>query len=535
MFLLILLFAISFFLLAWRRPKWAVLAVIAALPSYMIRFIVLGVPMTLLEMMVLIVFSAWAILERCELGSNISNVFKKHKRGLVKVSYPFQWEMILLLIISFVAVGVAGFSSAALGIWKAYFFEPMLFYIVAVNVFGWKNPPQPSLSQREGDGVPPLLERGGQEGLFLSYEKLFWALAVSAIGVSLLAIYQKITGQLIFNDLWAAAATRRVVSFFGYPNAVGLYLGPLVLLFAGWLFSTLKNNWTRPFCHSRESGNPGVNAPIVDPCLRGDDKKENGHIIIKIFFIAITIFLSLLSIYFAKSKGAMIGVGAGLVVFALMAGKRIRIATIIFLAVVTLGIAFYSPARSIAARELALNDFSGQVRKLQWAETWKMLRDGRMIMGAGLSGYQSALKPYHVDGFFFNKDNDPDFRRKIVIFDEKYKSKYWQPLEIYMYPHNIILNFWTEIGLLGMILMIWIIIKFFRIGIWNLFGNWKLEIGNWNRGNNKFIVVGLTCSMVVMVVHGIVDVPYFKNDLAVMFWLFLAMMSNIKLEERSEK
>lgn len=39
------------------------------------------------------------------------------------------------------------------------------------------------------------------------------------------------------------------------------------------------------------------------------------------------------------------------------------------------------------------------------------------------------------------------------------------------------------------------------------------------------LVMGLLSAMVVIVVHGLVDVPYFKNDLAVMFWALVAMIS----------
>jgi len=42
---------------------------------------------------------------------------------------------------------------------------------------------------------------------------------------------------------------------------------------------------------------------------------------------------------------------------------------------------------------------------------------------------------------------------------------------------------------------------------------------------DKFVVLGLLCAMVVIIVHGLVDVPYFKNDLAVMFWALVAMIS----------
>lgn len=47
---------------------------------------------------------------------------------------------------------------------------------------------------------------------------------------------------------------------------------------------------------------------------------------------------------------------------------------------------------------------------------------------------------------------------------------------------------------------------------------------------NKYLNIGLISAMIVIIVHGLVDVPYFKNDLAVMFWLFLAMMGTINLE-----
>ena len=41
--------------------------------------------------------------------------------------------------------------------------------------------------------------------------------------------------------------------------------------------------------------------------------------------------------------------------------------------------------------------------------------------------------------------------------------------------------------------------------------------------------------MTVIIIHGLVDVPYFKNDLAVMFWALLAIMGIISLELEKEK
>jgi O-antigen ligase len=460
MIYLILIFVVLFFLLAWRRLDLAVIFLIAGLPAYLIRFNIFGLPATLLEAMIWAVFLVWAIKNFKQVKNNFLENFKKGTK--IKVRYPFDWEIILLLLIVFTATVAAGFSSSSLGIFKAYFFEPIMLFIVILNVMK------------------------GDKGR----EKILWSLAISALAVSALAIYQKITGKIISNPLWAAVETRRVVSFFGYPNAVGLYLGPIVLIMIGWLASAVT--------YAR------------------NDK-------IKIIFINLTIILSSLSIYFAKSKGALLGVAAGLIVFGLMANKKIRWATIIALILISLGIAAYKPARDLAVSNITLTNLSGQIRKAGWNDSWKMLKDGRFLTGAGLANYQSAVEPYHTEGIFIKDFNDPDAQRKLV-FNEAYRTAHWQPLEIYLYPHNIFLNFWSELGLAGMLLFIWVIGKFFVMGARNL-----------RTQKNKYIVIGLIGAMVVVVVHGLVDVPYFKNDLAAMFWLFIAMVSLINLENQYGK
>ena len=93
-----------------------------------------------------------------------------------------------------------------------------------------------------------------------------------------------------------------------------------------------------------------------------------------------------------------------------------------------------------------------------------MLQDGRLIAGAGLANYQTSIKPYHTEGIFIKDYSDPESQRKLV-FNEAYRNAHWQPLEVYLYPHNIILNFWSELGLAGMLLFVWMIIKYFWMGI----------------------------------------------------------------------
>ncbi|MFH1582873.1 MAG: O-antigen ligase family protein, partial [Candidatus Falkowbacteria bacterium] len=221
-----------------------------------------------------------------------------------------------------------------------------------------------------------------------------------------------------------------------------------------------------------------------------------------------------------KSKGALLGVAAGLIVFGLMASKKIRYAMIIILILISFGAAAYKPARDLAVSNITLTNLSGQIRRAGWADAFKMLEDGCLLTGAGLANYQTAVAPYHTQGIFIKDFSDPEAQRKLV-FNEAYRTAHWQPLEIYLYPHNIFLNFWSELGLAGMLLFIWIIGKFFYLGA----TSYRLRVTDY-----KFLNIGLICAMTVIVIHGLVDVPYFKNDLAVMFWLLVAMVSMIKLE-----
>jgi len=465
MTLSIILIAISlllFTVLAFVRLDWALLLTIAALPAYLIRFKVYGLPLTFLETMILISFGVWFVKNFLP---HLKKIIKNH---LARMPYPFSVEIILLLIIALVSAGVSGFSSGSLGIYKAYFFEPVLLFILIFNVFKTRR-----------DTL-----------------KIFGALLISALLISLFAIYQKITGQFITNSFWANEATRRVVSVFGYPNAVGLYLAPLVMIFTGWLLYLPKRT-----------------------LLSGAMKK---------IIILLTVIFSFLAIYFAHSRGALIGLAVALLVFILLAAQKQRKNIIVGLGIFALLFLIVPTTRNYLVKETQFKDLSSEIRRQQWKETLKMLNDGRIISGAGLDNYQTAVKPYHQDGLFFNSDNLPNFSEQLTA-SSTLRAKYWQPVEIYMYPHNIFLNFWSELGLFGLILFIWIIIKYLFISL-------KLIV-IYSRENRseRYLIIGLLGAVVVIIIHGLVDVPYFKNDLAAMFLIFLALLGSFNLQEKYDE
>jgi len=76
--LLIFLFALVYLILCRRNIYWALYVLLAALPAYGVRFSLVGIPMTLLELMILILFPVWFI----------KSVFNPHLRPKSKFAGP---------------------------------------------------------------------------------------------------------------------------------------------------------------------------------------------------------------------------------------------------------------------------------------------------------------------------------------------------------------------------------------------------------------------------------------------------------------
>ena len=119
-----------------------------------------------------------------------------------------------------------------------------------------------------------------------------------------------------------------------------------------------------------------------------------------------------------------------------------------------------------------------------WGQTLRMLSH-HLLFGIGLGNYQQAMGPY------------------------------WQDLTRVIYPHNIVLNFWATTGLLGLAAFAWLAVRAFMLG----WGGWRRHPAPWRPYD-----LGVILALVAMVVHGIVDVPFFKNDLSLEFWALLGIL-----------
>jgi len=120
-----------------------------------------------------------------------------------------------------------------------------------------------------------------------------------------------------------------------------------------------------------------------------------------------------------------------------------------------------------------------------WRVSLQMLQQ-HLLFGAGLSGFAQTIAPL------------------------------WNPTHTdrFIYPHNIVLTFWSETGLLGLVAFAWIMVAGFMQG-WR---GWWRQRSEWGS-----IELGVFLALVAVLVHGLVDVPYFKNDLAVEFWALLGL------------
>ena len=120
-----------------------------------------------------------------------------------------------------------------------------------------------------------------------------------------------------------------------------------------------------------------------------------------------------------------------------------------------------------------------------WQATLQMLRD-HPIFGTGMFGFARSIQPYRGG-----------------VYEENL-----------IYPHNLFLNFWTETGLLGLAAFLWLLVQTFRVSL----RGWTAGALAW-----RPVQLGIVLAMVAVIVHGMVDVPYFKNDLAIEFWTLLAV------------
>jgi putative inorganic carbon (HCO3(-)) transporter len=128
------------------------------------------------------------------------------------------------------------------------------------------------------------------------------------------------------------------------------------------------------------------------------------------------------------------------------------------------------------------NTFEGRLQI--WGDTLHMLRD-HPILGAGLRAYTQVMQPY------VSTNRIPE-----------------------LYPHNVYLAMWSELGLLGLAAFVALLVML-------LWRGWRAFYSAHDFA--RPLLWGTSAAFVAIVVHGFFDTPYYKNDLAVEFWIVAAL------------
>ncbi len=365
-------------------------------------------------------FYPTTLLEHAIAATLLAFVVESWRGGVRRFTWrtPFSIPVLLLIVAGALSVFAAPSRLAALGLYRAYFLEPIAFAFVLIHVI---------TSARRA-----LVVLGG----------------LGVAGIAVAAPNAVLVLEGLRANTYDVTQTPPVV-IYTTANALALFLGPSIAVAAGILLHA-SDRYAR--------AGSAVFLVVAGPAMLLTFSR-GGYLAMAA--VAVGVALSHRRRWWLLAGAAVAG---GLVAAIPPVFHRIE----------------------LEFQNVNGSTFFGRAGRIElWKATLQMLRE-HPIFGAGLSGFADRIAP------LWNA-NHP---------------------ERFIDPHNIVLNFWVETGVLGVIAMAWILVLAFRTA-WQ--GS-RSSDANW-----RAIEIGILLAMVAVVVHGLVDVPYFKNDLSLQFWTLLGL------------
>lgn len=192
------------------------------------------------------------------------------------------------------------------------------------------------------------------------------------------------------------------------------------------------------------------------------------HLLIKLALVA-----SLLALVLTFSYGALVAVLIASFFIGYVRFPRLR-STILILAIILL--ILFSTSYLISDLKITSLD----ERIVMWRGTLSLLTD-HPLRGAGLANFPALYEEFRLP----------------------------QHIVKHPYPHNLYLALYSETSLFGLISFISAIYFFFIFML--------------NKAKKHRAGVLTLAPFLVILIHGLVDTPYFKNDLAIIFYLLIAL------------
>lgn len=305
--------------------------------------------------------------------------------------------------------------------------------------------------------------------------RLTWAWLLTGVAVSVIGLLQltgiDLTALLPQSNCFservvlAEGGLRRISAVYCHPNNLGLALGRIwpVLAALALIGGASGRNWNR-----------------------------------RTIMLAGGAAVCALALAASFSKGALLGAFTALIVLGLLLRQQRNRWAVPLLGLAGLG-ALAGLALVLVGGIERLNPLGGSssARVELWQAALAMIRD-HPLTGVGLDQFYH----YRTDPAFGDRYIDPAARATT----EQYAA----------HPHNLVLDLLVRKGPLGLIVMAWLMLHFFR------------RCGRLQRAEQPAAVsalgVGLTAAMVAALVHGLVDNWYFVPDLAFGFWLMLGLV-----------
>ncbi|MFA4818859.1 MAG: O-antigen ligase family protein [Patescibacteria group bacterium] len=422
---ILFLLLIPFAVLAWRRWDWALLTILALLPSYLWRLTVGGIPTTWLEAAIYILLIV--VLLRSQWWNFIKSNWLTNRSWIV---LGLGWALVAIA-----GVVVAPDKRLALGILKGWIMDPL---VVAV---------------------------------------LFYY--ATAAAVSKIEWWQKVTAAF-----WCG----------------GVYTSLSALIMAYSSNATRFNGWY---------DSPNVLAMYLLPILamsllvtRRQEFKNTPSLLLKIGWWGGNAIMAA-ALFGTNSYTALIALAAGALMYVLFSINYNRIlAAGLGFSIVVVGILLpfvMTPANywfPLTHYNSTYKLDSGQMRLILWREAGQVIQT-KPLWGLGLGQWQ----PYFLNKVMPYK---PELRQPGVTLELYYAS---------LFPHNLWLTTWLNLGLLGVIILAILAGKLFR-------------------AVTRTKAVELMVVLAIILTQGMVDTPFYKNDWSIMWWVMVAAVAWLNNDAR---
>lgn len=384
---------------------------------YLIKFQILGIPFTLIEVGVYVLFLIFLIK-----GYGLLKAIKSTKW----IKFLFNYGMPVFLIIFGVMAGILlqrdpELFRQGLGILKGWILAPMLYLLMFVTVIKKK------------------------ENLYLA----LYSYIASSVFLCLFAIYQVISGNYVTID-------ERASALFQSANYLALYIGPAVLA----------------------------------SFILGFERFLRSSLQLRVVYSLIFLILAL-GLLFSASYAGILAVVAGCGVYFIYKIRNLswkRISVLVIVAMLFVGI-FAITQRNTYKFQDFLN-FEEQSSSSARLQIWKVARhliSENPIFGIGPGAFQKRY------------EKEASQILGVAPYDKTA-----------LHPHNIFMTFWLYSGIFGLIGFLWLSLV--------LIVKLILEIKKSDHGKQILIMIGLSMFSVILI-HGFFDTPFWKNDLAMIFFL----------------